>query len=194
MLEVRFGVQLKHPEQPLLQAKPLFYLRNSLHNRKSEDSGNYFIWFVIVLFLLGLIALSDSWLCCNSVNFGVCCISTIFFCMFCRCKDLVFVELNTFIVLMIFPFGTKSNKNPGTSMRLKPFFTLVTKCEPGGSWNPWPHPSPGLLGEVVPDRVHSWLTQSKETIHCIEVAALFVIHIQLENYFELSGVYLLGGN
>ena len=60
MLEVRFRVQLKYPEQPLLQAKPLFSLRNLLHNRKREDSGNYFIWFVIVLFLLGLTALSDS--------------------------------------------------------------------------------------------------------------------------------------
>lgn len=79
MLEVRFGVQLKYPEQPLLHAKPLFCLRNLLHNRKPEDSGNYFIRFVIVLFLLGLIALSDSCLCCNSINFGVCCISTIFF-------------------------------------------------------------------------------------------------------------------
>ncbi|XP_023928784.1 dicer-like protein 4 isoform X2 [Quercus suber] len=34
----KFGVQLKYPEQPLLQAKPLFCLRNLLHNRKPEDS------------------------------------------------------------------------------------------------------------------------------------------------------------
>uniref|UniRef100_A0A7N2L0R6 Dicer-like protein 4 n=2 Tax=Quercus lobata TaxID=97700 RepID=A0A7N2L0R6_QUELO len=34
----RFRVQLKYPEQPLLQAKPLFGLRNLLHNRKPEDS------------------------------------------------------------------------------------------------------------------------------------------------------------
>ncbi|KAK4604657.1 hypothetical protein RGQ29_012930 [Quercus rubra] len=34
----KFGVQLKYPEQPLLHAKPLFCLRNLLHNRKPEDS------------------------------------------------------------------------------------------------------------------------------------------------------------
>lgn len=79
MLEVRFGILLKCPKQPLLHAKPLFCLRNLLHNRKPEDSGNYVIRFVIVLFLLGLFALSNSCLCCNSINFGVCCISTMFF-------------------------------------------------------------------------------------------------------------------
>ncbi|XP_021275641.1 dicer-like protein 4 isoform X3 [Herrania umbratica] len=31
-------IHLKHPEQPLLRAKPLFKLRNLLHNRKPEDS------------------------------------------------------------------------------------------------------------------------------------------------------------
>ncbi|XP_048227644.1 dicer-like protein 4 isoform X2 [Ricinus communis] len=34
----RFGIQLKYPEQPLLQAKPLFSLHNLLHNRRKEDS------------------------------------------------------------------------------------------------------------------------------------------------------------
>ncbi|XP_050216578.1 dicer-like protein 4 isoform X2 [Mercurialis annua] len=33
-----FGVQLKYPEQPLLQAKPLFFLHNLLHDRRKEDS------------------------------------------------------------------------------------------------------------------------------------------------------------
>ncbi|XP_057995567.1 dicer-like protein 4 isoform X2 [Hevea brasiliensis] len=33
-----FGIQLKYPEQPLLQAKPLFCLHNLLHNRRQEDS------------------------------------------------------------------------------------------------------------------------------------------------------------
>ncbi|KAJ7979648.1 Dicer-like protein [Quillaja saponaria] len=34
----RFDIHLKYPEQPLLHAKPLFSLRNLLHNRKQEDS------------------------------------------------------------------------------------------------------------------------------------------------------------
>ncbi|XVE71087.1 hypothetical protein DITRI_Ditri10aG0122200 [Diplodiscus trichospermus] len=34
-------IQLKHPEQPLLHAKPLFKLRNLLHNRKPEDSESH---------------------------------------------------------------------------------------------------------------------------------------------------------
>lgn len=37
---IRFGIHLKYPEQPLLCAKPLFFLHNLLHNRKREDSGN----------------------------------------------------------------------------------------------------------------------------------------------------------
>ncbi|XP_020599927.1 endoribonuclease Dicer homolog 4 isoform X2 [Phalaenopsis equestris] len=32
----KFGVQLLYPEQPLLKAKPLFYVRNLLHNRIQE--------------------------------------------------------------------------------------------------------------------------------------------------------------
>ncbi|GAV83950.1 dsrm domain-containing protein/DEAD domain-containing protein/Helicase_C domain-containing protein/Ribonuclease_3 domain-containing protein/PAZ domain-containing protein/dsRNA_bind domain-containing protein [Cephalotus follicularis] len=34
-----FKIHLKHPKQPLLRAKPLFHLRNLLHNRKAEESG-----------------------------------------------------------------------------------------------------------------------------------------------------------
>ncbi|KAM3714268.1 hypothetical protein ACJW31_01G319400 [Castanea mollissima] len=34
----KFGILLKCPKQPLLHAKPLFCLRNLLHNRKPEDS------------------------------------------------------------------------------------------------------------------------------------------------------------
>jgi hypothetical protein len=57
MLEVRFGIQLKYPGQPLLHAKPLFSLHNLLLNRRSENSGNYFICFLsyIVLSLLGVL-------------------------------------------------------------------------------------------------------------------------------------------
>ncbi|KAJ4850950.1 hypothetical protein Tsubulata_011532 [Turnera subulata] len=36
--DTRNGIQLKCPKQPLLRAKPLFFLRNLLHNRKQEDS------------------------------------------------------------------------------------------------------------------------------------------------------------
>ncbi|MED6180828.1 endoribonuclease Dicer [Stylosanthes scabra] len=34
----KFSIRLKHPEQPLLRAKPLFNLHNLLHNRKFEDT------------------------------------------------------------------------------------------------------------------------------------------------------------
>ncbi|XP_061375757.1 dicer-like protein 4 isoform X1 [Gastrolobium bilobum] len=34
----KFSIQLKYPEQPLLQAKPLFNLHNLLHNRKLGDT------------------------------------------------------------------------------------------------------------------------------------------------------------
>ncbi|KAH9654546.1 Dicer-like protein 4 [Citrus sinensis] len=36
-----YGIHLKHPKQPLLRAKPLFRLRNLLHNRKLEDSESH---------------------------------------------------------------------------------------------------------------------------------------------------------
>ncbi|XP_073000978.1 endoribonuclease Dicer homolog 4-like isoform X2 [Typha latifolia] len=35
----RFGIQLSHPEQPLLKAKQLFFLRNLLHNRLQESTA-----------------------------------------------------------------------------------------------------------------------------------------------------------
>ncbi|KAL6903528.1 hypothetical protein ACP4OV_004341 [Aristida adscensionis] len=35
----RFGIELSHPEQPLLKAKQLFNLRNLLHNRLQESKG-----------------------------------------------------------------------------------------------------------------------------------------------------------
>ncbi|KAI4379355.1 hypothetical protein MLD38_005667 [Melastoma candidum] len=38
-LSRKFGIHLKHAEQPLLHAKPLFSLHNLLHKRKQEDSG-----------------------------------------------------------------------------------------------------------------------------------------------------------
>lgn len=36
-LNEKFGIQLKYPEQPLLQAKPLFSLHNLLHNRRQDE-------------------------------------------------------------------------------------------------------------------------------------------------------------
>ncbi|KAF8031365.1 hypothetical protein BT93_D0530 [Corymbia citriodora subsp. variegata] len=33
-----YGIRLEYPEQPLLHAKPLFNVRNLLHNRKQDDS------------------------------------------------------------------------------------------------------------------------------------------------------------
>lgn len=40
----RFDIHLKYPEQHLLCAKPVFVLHNLLHNRRQEDSGNFFCW------------------------------------------------------------------------------------------------------------------------------------------------------
>ncbi|KAG6676656.1 hypothetical protein I3842_15G163400 [Carya illinoinensis] len=37
----KFGIELKYPEQPFLNAKPLFCLRNLLCNRKPEDSESH---------------------------------------------------------------------------------------------------------------------------------------------------------
>ncbi|XP_038879795.1 dicer-like protein 4 isoform X2 [Benincasa hispida] len=42
-LRSKFGIHLKSPEQPLLCAKPLFFLHNLLHNRKQEDSDAHYL-------------------------------------------------------------------------------------------------------------------------------------------------------
>lgn len=42
-LMTKFGIHLKYPEQPLLCAKPLFFLHNLLHNRKREDSEAHYL-------------------------------------------------------------------------------------------------------------------------------------------------------
>jgi len=38
-LDVRFSINLKRPEQPLLHAKQLFNLHNLLHDRKNADDA-----------------------------------------------------------------------------------------------------------------------------------------------------------
>lgn len=43
--KTRYGVELKHPVQPLLRLKPLCSVRNLLHNRKLENLGNFLIRF-----------------------------------------------------------------------------------------------------------------------------------------------------
>ncbi|KAK2646723.1 hypothetical protein Ddye_021918 [Dipteronia dyeriana] len=40
-LSEKYDIHLKHPEQPLLRAKPMFRLHNLLHNRKHEDSESH---------------------------------------------------------------------------------------------------------------------------------------------------------
>lgn len=40
MVNSRFGIKLLHLEQPFLKAKQLFSLRNLLHNRLQESTGN----------------------------------------------------------------------------------------------------------------------------------------------------------
>jgi len=43
MLDIRFSIHLKYPEQPLLRVKPLPNLHNLLHNRKREDAGTEYV-------------------------------------------------------------------------------------------------------------------------------------------------------
>lgn len=46
VIKLRFGIQLKHPDQPFLKAKQLFALRNLLHNRLQESTGNITFLFI----------------------------------------------------------------------------------------------------------------------------------------------------
>ncbi|XP_024022600.1 dicer-like protein 4 isoform X1 [Morus notabilis] len=64
-LHEKFDIQLKYPEQPLLQAKPLFSLHNLLHNRGQDESASshldeYFIYLPPELCQLKIIGFSKD--------------------------------------------------------------------------------------------------------------------------------------